>query len=286
MTSPLQTQSEKARRIVFVGGAGSIGAALVEAAVGRGDRVIVLDLPSSLAGRPQSGIERAIALDATDPAQVDAAFGQVGRVWDGLDGLVILPGLLRRKQPVVEFSLDDWNEVVAVSLTSTFLTVKAAIALLRRGTSPGIVTTSSGLGVRPAPGYGPYSAAKAAVISLTRTLALELAPEIRVNAIAPGLIETAFQRGGAGQPGLHEARHSRPRRRLPSAARATGGSPGSGRHRDVSAQRCVIDDYRAGDACECRGADGLGRRDKVPGCNSLTPLDLGCRQPVGGAECR
>ena len=204
MTSPLQTQSEKARRIVFVGGAGSIGAALVEAAVGRGDRVIVLDLPSSLAGRPQSGIERAIALDATDPAQVDAAFGQVGRVWDGLDGLVILPGLLRRKQPVVEFSLDDWNEVVAVSLTSTFLTVKAAIALLRRGASPGIVTMSSGLGVQPAPGYGPYSAAKAAVISLTRTLALELAPEIRVNAIAPGLIETAFQRGGAGQPGLHE----------------------------------------------------------------------------------
>ena len=193
MTSPLQTQSEKARRIVFVGGAGSIGAALVEAAVGRGDRVIVLDLPSSLAGRPQSGIERAIALDATDPAQVDAAFGQVGRVWDGLDGLVILPGLLRRKQPVVEFSLDDWNEVVAVSLTSTFLTVKAAIALLRRGTSPGIVTTSSGLGVRPAPGYGPYSAAKAAVISLTRTLALELAPEIRVNAIAPGAVDSSWQ---------------------------------------------------------------------------------------------
>jgi 3-oxoacyl-[acyl-carrier protein] reductase len=191
-------------RLIVVGGAGGIGRAIVASAIRMGSRVIVLDLPRSLETHPPQGVESAIGVDATDTGQVTAAFAEVGRSWDGVDGLVILPGLLRRKQRVEDFSLADWNEVVTTSLTSTFLTVKLGLALLRRGDSPSIVTMASSLGVQSAPGYGPYSAAKAAVISLTRTLALELAPQIRVNAIAPGLVETAFQRGGTGQPGATE----------------------------------------------------------------------------------
>jgi 3-oxoacyl-[acyl-carrier protein] reductase len=191
-------------RLAVIGGAGAIGRAIVAGAVSAGQRVIVLDLPRSIEAYPPQGVETAIGLDATDAAQVEAAFGLAEQLWDGIDGLVILPGLLRRKQPVEEFSLEDWNEVVAVSLTSTFLAAKFGAPLLRRGHNASIVTMASGLGVRSSPGYGPYAAAKAGVISLTRTLALELAPDIRVNAVAPGLVETAFQRGGTGQPGIDE----------------------------------------------------------------------------------
>lgn len=205
------------RRLVFVGGCGGIGRALVAAAVLSGDRVIVLDLPRSLEVQPPGGVEAAIALDATDPDQVANAFERTGQIWTGIDGLVILPGLLRRRQRVEEFSLAAWNEVIATSLTSTFLCVQGALPLLRNGDRPSIVTTASGLGVQSAAGYGPYSAAKAAVISLTKTLALELAPIIRVNALAPGLVETAFQHGGTGQPDLDET--APPRIPAPDAAR-------------------------------------------------------------------
>ena len=73
---------------------------MVAASVERGDRVIILDLPVSLAARPQLGLEAAIAVDATDPAQLEQAFARVASLWEGIEGIVILPGLLRRKQPV------------------------------------------------------------------------------------------------------------------------------------------------------------------------------------------
>jgi len=71
--------------------------------------------------------------------------------------------------------------------------------LLRKGNSPCIVTVSSGLGVSVLKGYGPYAAAKAGVIALTKTLAVEAAPEIRANAVAPSAILTDFMKGGLGR---------------------------------------------------------------------------------------
>jgi 3-oxoacyl-[acyl-carrier protein] reductase len=184
-----------------VGGAGGIGRALVSALCDEGARVAVLDLPASLARHaPPKGVA-AHALDATDEAQVRQAFEALGKDWGGLDALVNLAGFALAKAPVGETGADVWREVMDGNLTAAFLCSKAALPLLRRGSGAAIVNMSSGLAVKPAPGYGPYSVAKAGVLALTRLLAAENAPAIRVNAVAPAAVETAFLKGGTGRGG-------------------------------------------------------------------------------------
>jgi NAD(P)-dependent dehydrogenase (short-subunit alcohol dehydrogenase family) len=85
------------------------------------------------------------------------------------------------------------------NLTTAHLVIRAALPLLRRGNHPSIVTVSSGLGVSVLRGFGPYAAAKAGLIALTKTVALEAAPALRANAIAPSAILTDFMSGGLGR---------------------------------------------------------------------------------------
>jgi 3-oxoacyl-[acyl-carrier protein] reductase len=194
-------QPEKNRRVAVVGGAGGIGRALVEALTAQNARVAVLDLPASLARhKPSSGV-RAHALDATDEAQVRKAFEALEDEWGGLDALVNLAGFTMEKAPVGGTKRATWDAVMDGNLTAAFLCCQAALPLLREGHDAAIVNMSSGLAVKPAPGYGPYSVAKAGVLALTRLLAAENAPAIRVNAIAPAAVDTAFLKGGTGRGG-------------------------------------------------------------------------------------
>lgn len=160
-----------------------------------------LDLPASQARHPPPPSTLALECDATSEAEVAAAFGRVGEAFGGLDGLVHLAGFARARQPVAETGLEAWADVIDGNLTSTFLACRAALPLLRHGEGAAIVTTSSGLALKPTPGYGPYSASKAAILSLTRLIAQENAPHIRANAVAPGAVDTAFLRGGTGRGG-------------------------------------------------------------------------------------
>lgn len=188
-------------RIAVVGGCGGIGRVLVSHLLAAECRVVVLDLAASLARHvPPPGVQ-GIALDAADEGSVERAFRAVAAAFDGLDGLVHLAGFARGRVPVEETAAADWDEVIAGNLTGTFLCAKAALPLLRRGTGASLVTTSSGLALKPTPGYGPYAAAKAGVLALTRLLAQENAPAIRVNAVAPSAVDTAFLRGGTGRGG-------------------------------------------------------------------------------------
>ncbi|MFM7345578.1 MAG: SDR family NAD(P)-dependent oxidoreductase [Tagaea sp.] len=185
----------------MVGGAGGIGRALVAALIGQGAKVAVLDLPASLARhKPPAGV-LAHALDATDEAQVRDAFASVRKEWGGLDALVNLAGFAKEKTPVGATPRAAWDEVMDGNLTAAFLCSQAALPLLREGRDAAIVNMSSGLAVKPAPGYGPYSVAKAGVLALTRLLAAENAPAIRVNAVAPAAVDTAFLKGGTGRGG-------------------------------------------------------------------------------------
>ncbi len=185
-------------RLAIVGGCGGIGRALVSAALVEGLKVAVLDLPQSLDRHPPDGC-LAIRIDATDEASVASAFGQLAREWQAIDHLVNLAGFARERIPLADTAAADFDEVVWGNLRSTYLSCRAAVPLLRAGHAPTIVNAASGLAVRSLPGYGPYCAAKAGVLGLTRSLAVENAPQIRVNAVAPTAVDTAFLRGGTGR---------------------------------------------------------------------------------------
>jgi 3-oxoacyl-[acyl-carrier protein] reductase len=166
-----------------------------------GAKVAVLDLPASLERHPPHEVALIVPLDVVDEASVISAFGQVEHAFEGLDGLVNLAGFTLPRTPVAETTQSAWSTVLAANLEGTFLTCRAALPLLHRGTDAAIVNTSSGLALKPTPGYGPYSAAKAGVLALTRLLAQENAPQVRVNAVAPSAVDTAFLRGGTGRGG-------------------------------------------------------------------------------------
>ncbi|GAB4165883.1 MAG: hypothetical protein OHK0024_00010 [Thalassobaculales bacterium] len=199
---PVRLGPPPGSRLAVVGGCGGIGRAVVRAAVASGLRVAVMDLPFSLAQYPPpDGVER-FPVDATDEAAVTAAFGRLEQDWDGLDGLVNLAGFALERRPVDAVTGADWDEVVEGNLRSTYLVAKAALPLLRQAGGGAIVHAASGLASRVMPGFGPYAAAKAGVIALTRAIAVENAPDIRANVVAPGAIDTEFQTGGTGRAAM------------------------------------------------------------------------------------
>ncbi|MFT6775461.1 MAG: NAD(P)-dependent dehydrogenase (short-subunit alcohol dehydrogenase family) [Paracoccaceae bacterium] len=184
------------RNIAVLGGAGGIGRVLVASLKALGDEVAVLDLPASLARHPSGGAE--IALDAGDEASVTAAMAQLSALWpDGVDGFVNLAGWNAHIRPLADTPVAQFDEVVTGNLRSTFLAATGIAPLMRDG--GGMVMCTSGLGQYIRPGFGPYAASKAGVIALTKTLALELAPKLRVNAVGPAAVDTAFLRGGTGR---------------------------------------------------------------------------------------
>ncbi|WP_158287743.1 SDR family NAD(P)-dependent oxidoreductase [Falsiroseomonas bella] len=184
------------RHLAVLGGAGGIGRALVARALREGWQVSVLDLPASLARHPVPAGVRAIPIEGSDERSVAAAFAQLG---DALDGFVNLAGFASPMQRLDEVEPALWDEVVTGNLRTAFLSARAALPLLAKGEAPAMVLMVSGLAAFTRPGYGPYAACKAAMVSMTKTLALEAAPVVRVNAVGPGAVDTAFLRGGTGR---------------------------------------------------------------------------------------
>ncbi len=199
--APLVTMTPPAgSRLVVVGGRGGMGRALVETANALDLRVAVIDLPRAFEEYPLDDDALAVACDATDPEQVRDAFQSVGQQWGAIDHIVNFVGFTTTRVPVEEMEIDAWQEVIDGCLTSAFLVARHGIPLLRQGTAPTLVNTSSTFGVLVRhPGYGPYATAKAGLINLTRALATECSPTIRVNAVAPGLVDTEFLDGGTGR---------------------------------------------------------------------------------------
>lgn len=208
MLIPADPQTTPAgARLVVLGGCGGIGRVLVAAALARGLRVAVLDLASSLQQHPVAEGVSEFAVDATDSESLAGAFAAIDADWAGLDGFVNLCGFMHDNQAAAEIPDTTWSEIVDGNLNSVFTAAKLALPLLHKGTGSSIVHAASGLAQFIRPGFGAYAAAKAGVIALSKTLALENAPSVRVNAVAPSAVDTAFLRGGTGRSNEDEAPH-------------------------------------------------------------------------------
>ena len=129
--------------------------------------------------------------DVSDEAGVRDMLRKVGETWSRLDVLINNAGTTADWKPkdLDSLSLEQWDRVFAVNVRGLFQVTRAALPLLRKGEQPCIVNTASIVGLRPGPQPLPYAASKAAVVNLTKTLAWNLGPEIRVNAVAPGWME-------------------------------------------------------------------------------------------------
>jgi NAD(P)-dependent dehydrogenase (short-subunit alcohol dehydrogenase family) len=176
---------------VVTGGGSGIGAGCVRALRAAGADVAVLDLDGDAAQAVAEEVGvTSHQLDVADADAVDALFTSIG----SLRGLVNCAGVVGDITPIVVYPASEWHRVVSVHLDGTFFCTRAAARnMLRSGTPGTIVNTSSINAQFGHRGLAAYSAAKAGISMLTKIAALELAAAgIRVNAVAPGIVETGM----------------------------------------------------------------------------------------------
>jgi meso-butanediol dehydrogenase / (S,S)-butanediol dehydrogenase / diacetyl reductase len=181
--------------VLITGGAGGIGAATAARFLQEGCRVVVLDRDEAACQRLAAALPRLsgyVLADVTAEAALGAAFDQVERLLGHLDVLINNAGISLRHH-FLEISAVDWRQVLEVNLTGLFLVGQEAARRLLAGDGGVILNMGSTNGLAGYPYYADYNASKAGVIELTRSMALELAPKVRVNAVCPGFILTPMQ---------------------------------------------------------------------------------------------
>lgn len=196
---PLKLYPKVAKNLLIIGGCGGIGQAVIQQALENKLNVAVFDIKKSIQLSPPPKEVLVFKADATSKKQLQKATKKLMKQWQGIDFLVNLVGFITEFNPIEKYSESGWQEMMDGNINTTFLGTQAAIPHLNKGGA--IVNMSSGLGFGGMKSYAPYSAAKAAIVSLTKTLANELAPDIRVNCVAPGAVQTAFLSGGLGHGG-------------------------------------------------------------------------------------
>jgi NAD(P)-dependent dehydrogenase (short-subunit alcohol dehydrogenase family) len=171
------------------GAASGIGAATARRLAAVGMRVAVLDIRRDAAraiAAELGGEAYACEVDVTDAASVREAFSAMGElsVLVNAAGLVVV-------DVFEDFDDEDWRRAHEVNVLGTYRCMVAALPLLRACRAPArVVNVASAAGKRAAPTLAPYAASKAAVISLTRSAAAAWAPDVLVNCVCPGLVET------------------------------------------------------------------------------------------------
>jgi NAD(P)-dependent dehydrogenase (short-subunit alcohol dehydrogenase family) len=177
-------------RAIVTGGGSGIGAQTCRRMAAEGAQVAVLDLDGDNADAVAKEIDGiAYAVDVTDFDALSAAVTDAAQRMRGLSLLYNNAGG-STLAPLHDYEVAEWRRIVDLNLTGVFHGFKAAAPLILSGGGGAIVSTASISGTRPAAGEAPYAAAKAAVVALTASAALEYAPTIRVNAVSPGMIRT------------------------------------------------------------------------------------------------
>ncbi len=183
------------RRVLVTGGASGIGAATVARFVQESARVAVVDRDEAgcraLETR-HADLAAAIVADVGDADAVARAFDEIDRRLGGLDVLINNAGISIR-HAFLDLTPDEWRRVMRVNLDGVFYVAQAAARRMRAQGSGVIVNMGSTNGIMGYPFYADYNASKAGVIELTRSMALELAPAVRVVAVCPGYVLTPMQ---------------------------------------------------------------------------------------------
>ena len=192
------------RAVLITGGARGIGKGIARAFVEAGDDVMIADLADSQAWRYALASESELKataeelgvsctpVDVTDAASCAASVEATVATFGGLDVLVNNAGVVD-SGAIETFTEEQWERIFAVNTKGVFLMTQAAVGALRASDDAAIVNTASIAGKRGAPRMAAYCGSKFAVVGITQSFALELAPDgIRVNALCPGMVGTAM----------------------------------------------------------------------------------------------
>jgi len=183
--------SFEGKRLLVTGGGSGIGAATARRFAAGGGRVAVLDRDVANAEAVAAELEGALAIgcDVADDGAMSAAIGRAAGELGGLDCVVASAGVAE-SGPIEEWDIERWTRFVGIHLTGTWLTAKYSVPFLRESGAGAIVNFSSVAAIVTQPFNAPYGAVKAGIVGLSRQLAVEFAPTVRVNVMAPGRILT------------------------------------------------------------------------------------------------
>eukprot|EP00752_Nemacystus_decipiens_P019326 g17382.t1 len=183
---------------IVTGGGRDIGAACAIALAKRGANIVISYQASAKGAeatveqiKQAGGSAIALQCDLTSADHVATLVGEAERTYGAVDILVNNAGGLVARKTIAEMDMDHWHAVMDLNLTSTVMMIKACLPLMRKG---GAIINLSSLAGRDGggPGAVAYATSKGAVMTMTRGLAKELGPDIRVNAVCPGMISTGF----------------------------------------------------------------------------------------------
>jgi 3alpha(or 20beta)-hydroxysteroid dehydrogenase len=187
--------------VVVTGGAGGIGRATAQRFASEGAQVALVDLPGAALDETVAALEQSgaaalgIGADVTQSDQVQRVMQETQRRFGGIDYLFNNAGIEGPVTPLDQYPEEQFDRVIAVNVRAVWLGMKYAVPLLRARGGGAIVNTASTAGLAASRNVVAYTASKHAVVGLTRTASLELAPDgIRVNAVCPSPIETRMMR--------------------------------------------------------------------------------------------
>lgn len=198
-------------KVAIVTGAGSgFGRGIAEAFVTEGARVLVVDIDDARANEAATSIgAKAVPCqaDVSQATDVSRMVSTALEAFGGIDIIVNNAGVTHKNQSLLTVGEDEFDRIYAVNVKSIYLTTLAVVPELEKRGGGSIINTASTAGLRPRPGLTWYNGSKGAVITLTKSMAAELAPRnIRVNAINPVIGETALLEEFMGLPDTPENR--------------------------------------------------------------------------------
>lgn len=185
----------KDKRVLITGGAGGIGTATAKRFMEEGSRVFILDRDADACERIRKelpSLEAILTADVSNSKEVKQAFSDLDNICQGLDILINNAGISIRHS-FLDITPEEWQSVIDVNLSGVFHVAQAAAGRMKPQGWGVILNMASTNGMTGYPYYADYNASKAGVIALTKSMALELAPDVRVLAVCPGYVLTPMQ---------------------------------------------------------------------------------------------